>query len=479
MASFQLNRRSVIRGAGSIAIALPWLEIMGSPKALAATTPANRFLTVFTPGGAMQSPQKGSQRYWPGGTEAAPILSAILAPLAPVQKQLLTIRGLRLACADSSEAPPHDAGSIGMFTGSGPARDPDGYSALPSIDQVIATRISKDKKAKASLQMGIRWATGLAKGRLHPANAICFEDSATAAPIPPRIDPVSIYEDLFGRLTPPMNSAQPMASDVALTRKKSILDFVDRKYVALSRKLGQGDRAKLEQHLEKIREVEKGLGLGAVTGGQCQAPRRIDTKGYNPNEGLLAKDEDTGATSSTDGMIPMVGKYIMDMMVMAFACDITAVGLLQWADSEAQHTFPWLDLPDHHHFYQHDGGYRPPELEKIGIWYSKQHAYLLQEMAKVDMGGHSLLDESVVLFGSELGWPESHAQDNVPVMLAGGGSGLRTGRHLDFRANKNAGDDKGIPHNNLLVSLLNLFGDPRTTYQQKGKDYCNHPFSLT
>ena len=475
MANFKMNRRSVIRGAGSIAIALPWLEIMGTTRAAAATTKANRFLSVFTPGGAMQSPQNGSQRYWPGGTEAAPILSPIMAPLAPVQKSLLTIRGLAFECTEGSEAPPHNAGSIGMFTGSAPVQAAHGYSALPSIDQVIATRISKGKKAKASLQMGVRWATGLAKGRLHAANAVCFEDSATAAPIPPRIDPVRIYEDLFGRITPAQSNANPSA----LNRKKSILDFVDKKYVGLAGKLGQADRAKLEQHLEKIREVERGLELGAVAGAQCQAPKRVDTKGYNPNEGLLAEDEDTGATSTTDGMIPVVGKYIMDMMVMAFACDITAVGLLQWADSEAAHTFPWLDLPNHHHFYQHDGGYRPPELETIGIWYSKQHAYLLQEMAKVDMGGHSLLDESVVLFGSELGWPESHAQDNIPVMLAGGGGGLRTGRHLDFRGNKKEDDDKGIPHNNLLVSLLNLFGDPRTTYQQKGKDYCNRPFSLT
>jgi hypothetical protein len=157
---------------------------------------------------------------------------------------------------------------------------------------------------------------------------------------------------------------------------------------------------------------------------------------------------------------------MMDMMVMAMACDITAVGSLQWSDTEAKHTFPWLGLMDHHHFYQHDGGFRPLECEQIGIWYSQQHAYLLNAMDAVDMGGHSLLDESVVFFGSELQEPPSHAKNDMPFMLAGGGGGLRGGRWLQ---------NGGRSHNDLLVAILNLFGDPRESFGTP--EYCAGPLT--
>ena len=126
---------------------------------------------------------------------------------------------------------------------------------------------------------------------------------------------------------------------------------------------------------------------------------------------------------------------MMDMLVMALACDLTAVGTLQWSDTEAKHTFPWLGLTEHHHFYQHDGGFRPAECETICTWYSQQHAYLLQEMAEVDMGGHSLLDESVVFFGSELQDPPSHAQDQHAVPARG----RRRAAHRPLAASTPAG----------------------------------------
>jgi hypothetical protein len=143
---------------------------------------------------------------------------------------------------------------------------------------------------------------------------------------------------------------------------------------------------------------------------------------------------------------------------MALACDYTGVATLQWTDTEAKHTFPWLNLTEHHHYYQHDGGgpdgYRAIECEAICKWYSQQHLYLLQEMAKIDMGGHTLLDESVVFVGSEISHPPTHTKTDMPFLLAGGG-GMRTGRWIRYNHQS---------HNNLLVSLLNLFGDTRTTF---------------
>jgi hypothetical protein len=143
------------------------------------------------------------------------------------------------------------------------------------------------------------------------------------------------------------------------------------------------------------------------------------------------------------------------MIVMGLACDRMPVASLQWSDTEAKHTFPWLNLTQHHHYYQHDGGFKPNECEKICNWYSEMHLYLIQAMAAVDMGGHTLLDESVVLFGNELSDPPSHMKQNMPFMLAGNGGGLRTGRYIRHQ---------GVSHNNMLVSILNLFGDTRTSF---------------
>jgi hypothetical protein len=146
---------------------------------------------------------------------------------------------------------------------------------------------------------------------------------------------------------------------------------------------------------------------------------------------------------------------MMDMMVMAHACDLTAVSTFQWTDSEAKHTFPWLGLPQNHHYYQHDGGFRPSELEKIYTWYSEQFAYLVGALRDVKIGDHSLLDETVLFWGSELQRPPTHDKSNMPFVLAGKGGGMRSGRYVKYN---------GDSHNGLLLSILRLFGDTRATF---------------
>ena len=247
-----------------------------------------------------------------------------------------------------------------------------------------------------------------------------------------------------------------------IARKQSILDLVDRRYDRLAQRLGAGDRQKIEQHLTKIRELEESLGKIIVGSEVCREPDWLDTTGYDPGTGSVLD-------VSTDELIPAVGKFMMDMLVMALACDVTRVASFQWSDTEAKHTFPWLGLNQHHHYYQHDGGFRPAECEQIAIWYSEQHAYLLQELDAVDLGDHTLLDESVVFFGSELAQPPTHSKDNMPFLLAGGGGGLRGGRFL-----RNA-DLADRSHNNLLVSIANLFGDDRQVFGDP--EYCSGPLA--
>jgi hypothetical protein len=453
MSRTSLSRRAVLRGAGTIAIALPWLEIMHDPPiARAAPVPAQRFVTVYTPGGTVLD------KWRPTGSEGAPVLSPILSPLAPVRDKLLVLDGLEMKSARGEQ---HQAGIIAWLTGTSQSGSARNYGSGPSLDQVIATRISKGQKRIASLQIAIRWATGQSYGRLSPINSVNFEDGDGAAPIPPRLDPVEIWNDLFGTAAP-----GDVEAAKRLARKKSILDLVDRRYAGLSARLGAADRQKIDQHLTKIREIERSLAAVGDVRASCKKPMLVDTKDYDPRTGRNSAGDGSVRDHSTDAAIPKVGKLMIDMLVMALACDITAVASLQWSDTEAKHTFPWLGLSEHHHFYQHDGGYRPAELEKIYTWYSQQHAYLLQSMAAVDMGGRTLLDESVVFFGSELQNPPSHDKRNMPFLLAGGGGGMRGGRWLRY---------ENRSHNDLLVGIANLFGDPRTTFG--GREFNGSPIT--
>lgn len=464
MTRFKLDRRTVIKGAGSIAIALPWLEIMGrGSKAQAQSTsvPLKRFITVYQPGGAVRSGANGD-KYTPTGSETAFTLSPVLAPLADYQSRLLVVDGTNLTCGDQSKysVEQHQGGEVGWLTGA-IQQGAGNYIAKssPSIDQVLATRLSTGKPY-GSLQLAVRWATGKSHGKLSPINAMNFSDTG---PIPPRLDPQDIFTTLFGSLSGGTGAGGSGGTDPAVlagNRRKSILDFVDKKYAALEANLGTEDRARIDQHLTQIRSLEQrmmAISMPPTTGmSSCKAPIKVDTTGYSPTSGLNSADDGSVKDIATDSKIPAVGQFMMDMMAMAFACERTNVISLQWSDSEAKHTFPWLNLSEHHHYYQHDGGFRPTECTQIDTWYSQMHAYLLKALQAVDMGGHSLLDETLVFFGTEIADPPSHAKTNMPFLLAGGdGKTVRTGRWIKCG---------GVPHNKLLTSILNVFGDTRKTF---------------
>ena len=436
----KVTRRQVIRGAGSIAIGLPFLEAF-APRRVAAAPPefAQRFIAVYQPGGNEQA------RWLPRGTESDFEMSEILAPLQRVREHVVVLGGVDLACAGGEQ---HQSGIVGLLTGMRQGSE-GRYPAGPSIDQVLARRASMGKP-RGSIEMAVRWATGKSHGLLHPINALNFADDGRASPISPRIDPQEIFNTVFGSLDTSAAAAAQRA------RRQSILDFVGRRYATLAGRLGAADRARLDEHLTRVRELESSLQndaeLGAVA---CSQPEPVDTSDYNPKSGLRSADDGSIVDGSSDAAIPKVGKFMTDMLVMAMACDLTGVGTLQWSDTEAKHTFPWLSLREHHHYYQHDGGFRSAECAQIGAWYAEQNAYLIEQLQSVDMGGHRLIDETVVFVGSEISHPPSHSKDDMPLLLFGGGGGLRGGRLLKYDSRS---------HNDLLVAILNLFGDPATTF---------------
>ena len=159
--------------------------------------------------------------------------------------------------------------------------------------------------------------------------------------------------------------------------------------------------------------------------------------------------------------VPSKGKLMTDLLVNSLACNLTRVGTMQWADSESKFplNFDPLKLSDHHHGYQHDSAFNPDALFKIHQWLGSNFAYLLERLAAVKEGDGTMLDNTVVLWVSEIQEPPTHAQTNMPFMIAGGkNAGIKTGRWLKVASQ---------PHNSLLVTMLNLFGGTETSFGHK------------
>src|SRR4051794_16073500 len=228
MTQFRVSRRAVLRGAGTIAIALPWLEIMREERpAHAAPAPAKRFVGVYTPGGTVHADENGAfpEQWSPTGTETNFKLSRILAPYEPIKSQLLVLDGIDMKSAVGEQ---QQSGLIAWLTGS-PQKGLGGFATGPSIDQVLSSRLSATSPL-SSLELAVRWGTGKTHGRVTPMGVVSFANDAKFTPRPPLLDPVTIWQTLFGSLD--ATPGKPVNWD------RSILDYVDKRYASLSSKLG-------------------------------------------------------------------------------------------------------------------------------------------------------------------------------------------------------------------------------------------------
>jgi hypothetical protein len=435
-----LSRRTLLRGAGGVSIALPLLEAMTPRRARAAAAPPTRFLVFFVPGGT------DLPAWRPTGDETRFTLGPVLKPLERLKQDLIVLDGLDLKVTSEGSGHPHTRGMGGLLTGDmvppGPYNTNGGNAGFAlgtSIDQAIGRRIGAGRRLH-TLEVAVRWPSDGTDGlQVHPWNTIVY--SAPGRPVPPATNPRAVFDRLF----------RDLSGDSATERRRSrsVLDAVSQEYRLLAARVGAADRARLDAHLGEIRDFERSLDVGPGTGASCAAPA-LDAALDAPYAGGSNKGGDGDVDASKDTPIPHTGRLMMDMMAMAMACDLTRVGTLQWADSQANNSLPWLGLPDTHHGYQHDRGYQPDAIRKIHEWYATQFAYLLDRLRALGEGDGTLLDNTLVFWGTEISTPNTHAQKNMPFLLAGRAGGrLRTGRWLRF---------DGRPHNDLLTAIANLYG---------------------
>jgi hypothetical protein len=443
----RIHRRTLLRGAGGVAIGLPFLEAMLRPletHAAAAMAPL-RLVVFYSPGGTLLD------QWRPTGTETQFTLSDLMAPLVPHQSQLLFLDGLNLSVTEIGEGHPHSRGMAALLTGREllPGTFVTGGGSVsfangPSVDQVIAERIGQTLKFR-SLEFSTAWAIsgrslmdGAVAETSNASNQVTY--AAANSPVPPMINPKVAFDRIFKDVGMGMPDA---AAELEVKKSKSILDAVMGQYTSISAQLGAADKAKLQEHLELIRQMQASLSAG-TSGESCLVP---------------------GAPTDASAIdVPTKGKTMTDLLVASLACDLTRVGTMQWADSESKFplNFAPLNLTDHHHGYQHDTMFNPDALFKIYNWFGQNFAYLLERLASVKEGDGTMLDNTVVLWITEIQEPESHNQTNIPFIMAGGkNAGIKTGRWLKVPSQ---------PHNNLLVSLLNVFGGAETTFGHA--NYC-------
>ncbi len=424
MKNFRLDRRAALRGAGTL-IALPLLDAMLNDRcqtfktatAAEAAPPTRLFVWSFGNGTRMNLWQpQGSE-----GSLTSDGLSQALSPLGAqggtdLTSSLTVVTGLDHKQTVLSGA--HD----GVFIASGGPNVKSNLSGYPlpggpSIDQVAGDAIGAATRLRA---------LPISNDKDELINWCILSWSKTGSPIQPYRSPKLVFEKLFGGAMPDAGKQRQALYD------KSVLDFVLADATRLSSRLGSADRAKVEEHLEAVRQVEKQSSDASVA---CVATATPEEAG----EDFVKR-----------------GRIFADLLVLAMKCDITRFGTFHLQNSDGNQVWPGMSWQDH--TASHDAG--DDIVLEITRRKMAEFRYLIEKMASTIEGDRTLLDHSLVLCTSEIGQGNAHSTDNLPVVIAGRGGGMASGRLLKRpRAN----------YNDMLCSLLNYTGVPQQAFGIEGK----------
>jgi hypothetical protein len=427
-----LDRRAFLRGLGA-SLGLPFLDAMVPAVAAPAPVRPQRLVFLYSPNG------RHMERWTPLGIGRAFTFSPTLEPLAPLRDQITIVSGLDHEQAKAMGDGPgdHARANACFLTGVHPRKTAgnDVHAGI-SADQIAAAKIGHLTRLP-SLELGCD--NVRAAGRCDSGYACAYQfnlswKSATT-PMPPETSPRAVFERLFGGGS---SRADAAARESRLRWKKSVLDFALEDASTLSRSLGSADRAKLDEYLTSVREVE----------------RRIER-----DEASGAQSAQAAAQPPPEGIPKHFGDHLrlmFDLLALALQSDSTRVATFLMASEASLRPFDELGIPEAHHFLSHHQG-NPGKLEKIAQidrWYATQVAYFLTTLQKMaDAGGGSVLDNSMVVYGCGIADGNDHGHENLPLLVAGRGGGqLSPGQHCVFEG--------ATPVTNLHRALLAHMGVP-------------------
>jgi len=433
-----IPRRTVLRGLGAT-LALPLLERMVPTTALAraATTAVTRFCTVYVPNGIVM------ERWTPETEGTGFAFTPTLKPLEPYREHLLLLSGLDNTGARSrSGASGAHAKPAGAFmTGIEPLPTT-GSSSLSlgiSMDQIIANTLGQETPLP-SLELGLEGAdTVNGVGTCDVGFSCAYQNrlawSGPSTPLPVETNPRVVFDRLFGNV----DSTDPVVRRARLRRQNSIIDSVLDKVERLQGDLGRRDRAKLDEYLQSVREIE----------------RRIQNAEAQGRE-LPLVESPAGIPVSYDEH----ARLMFDMQTLALQTDTTRVITFQIGREQSGATYPQIGVSDSHHPISHHGGDKNKieSLAKINAYHANLFAYFLEKLATTGDGDASLLDNVITLYGSAISEGNSHDIRNLPILLAGGGAGrIKGGRHVKY-------PERTQRLTNLQLTLLNKLGVATETF---------------
>jgi hypothetical protein len=424
----KLARRTFLRGLGTT-LALPFLESMlpaRGGRAYAQSITPTRFVGAFVPHGAAPG-------YWiPESASAGFKFPFIYEPLQPFRKSVVLTSGL---WSKSAENPPGVTGAdhfvaAAYLSGVKPKKTTGAdIEAGTTIDQLIAQKIGTDTLLP-SLQLGLEDpganSTNCGEGySCVYTNTISWQ--APTRPLPMEINPQVVFERMFG------DGSSPELRVARRERQASILDSVTGSLRELMPQVSHVDRVRLEQYMDDVREIERRLAIAAKASSQ-----------------VPSVPVPYGVPESFHEHIQIQ----FDLLSLAFQADITRVATVLYARDLTNRVYPESGAAISFHGGSHhaeDPG-RIAQYAQVNRYHVQMLAYLVEKLSKIEEGSGSLLDHSLILYGSNMGNSNQHLHYDVPHILVGGASGKVKGdRHLPFAS-------KTVPTSNLLLSILDVYG---------------------
>jgi len=437
-----VSRRTMLKGLGT-AVALPWLESLGfaagAAPAAAMAGPPRRLAFLYVPNGVNMA------EWTPKGEGKLGDLAGALQPLEAFKDSLNVLSGLTLDKARANGDGPgdHARAMAAFLTGRQPRKTQGADIKVGmSADQHVATTVG-DQTRFPSLELGIERGgnTGNCDSGYSCAYSHNLSWRSESTPNAKSTDPKQVFDRLFGGNDPKELAEARAKRDLY---SKSILDFVNEDAKGLNKTLGLGDQKKLDEYLTSVREVEQ----------------RIE-KARQAQSGPVVKPNMPAPTGVPKELQDHM-RLMADLMVLAFQTDLTRVATFPLADDGSNRPYKMIDVAEGHHDLSHHGSdaKKLEKIKKINTFHIEQFAYLLGKLKEVkEANGSTLLDNSMLVYGSGIGDGNAHNHDNLPILLAGKGGGtIEGGRHLVFAKKTDT------PLMNLYLSLFERMGAPAKSF---------------
>jgi hypothetical protein len=434
-----LARRTFLRGAGAT-LALPFLDAMRPAFARAASvTPPVRLSFAYVPNGIIMPD------WTPAADGSAYAFTRILKPLEPFRDDVLVLSGLAHNNANElGDGPGDHARAASCFLTGVHAKKTAGADIRNGVsaDQIVAQALAAETRLP-SLELGCEESRTV--GNCDSGYSCAYTNSiswrAATTPMPPETNPRLAFERLFGDA----DNADPAARAQRARERTSVLDVVAERSRELMGQLGAADRRKLDEYQYAVREIE----------------RQIQRAEADTRQVLPPIEKPSGIPETFAEYL----KLMYELQVIAFQADLTRVATLMVGREGSLQSYPEIGVPDPHHPLTHHQN-NPEWVEKvtrINVHHMEVFAHFVSRLKATPDGDGTLLDHSMVVYGSAIADGNKHTHEALPVLLAGrGGGAIKSGRHIAYA--------KQTPLTNLYLTLLDRMGvRPETIGDSTGR----------